>query len=145
MSIYTTRADWAYHGYDVYIQGAPRELINHIFIREKDRAKDYKNLRLVKLGHEAAVINEENIDYILTGLDLSENPNSILQMAFVSRDDENQYDNMMIVKGDKVVICNTVFSLHIEKEDLRHILNRAKREIKKIREKVEKQKVMENE
>ena len=144
MSIYTTKADWEYHGYEVYIQGAPGELINHIFIREKDRAKDYKNLRLVKLGHGAAVINEQNIDYILECLELSGNMDMPFQSGFASNDYYSEYDNVILVKGERVAICNPYFSLHILKEDLRHILNRAKREIKKIREKVEKQKVMKN-
>jgi len=139
MSVYITRASWEQDDYEVYIQGLPDELINHILITTKSKAIDFEGQTTVLTECGEARLNENNIDYLLVFLKTNEYPNLkpeyadvVFQGSFISHDFHETYYNHVMMQRDLVTINNMHYSLHIFKDDLWDILVRAKMEINKI-------------
>jgi len=137
---YITRASWKEGDYEVYIQGLPNELINHILITTESKVINSGGQTTILTGCGEARLNEDNIDYILDFLKKNEDPNlkpecvdKVFRGSFESHDFRETYYNHIMMQGDLVTINNMHYSLHIFKDDLRPILERAKNEIKKIR------------
>jgi len=137
---YITRASWKEGDYEVYIQGLPNELINHILITTESKVINSGGQTTILTGCGEARLNEDNIDYILDFLKKNEDPNlkpecidKVFQGSFESHDFRETYYNHIMMQGDLVTINNMHYSLHIFKYDLRPILVRAKMEINKIK------------
>jgi len=129
MSVYVTYKQWKYHGYQVFIQGVPGEGTNHILIWVADNVIKHKNYTMVISGCGTAVINESNIDHLLSLIKMSKYAVAPIQDNFVSHDYYSEYHNTVLINKEKVAICNLKYSLHISVKDLATILRRIHREI----------------
>jgi len=130
MSIYSTKKYFKYHGFRVFIQSAPKVLIDHIQIdSEQSQGVIYLNVDTIKLI-QFHLESYDKLYRISVGKVLIDF--TPWEKQYHTREDDYLYTVTMKVFDRLILLYSNESALVFRKDEFKHLLNRIGWEIAKI-------------